>query len=105
MEILIFIIGLIFGSFYNVIGIRLPKKEAIAVSRSICRKCKHQLSWFENIPVFSFIFLKGRCRKCKKKISMMYPAMELLTAVLFYLVICYLVLVQISLFQLLFLVY
>ena len=58
MEIVIFIIGLIFGSFYNVVGLRLPKNESIIFPGSHCFKCNHKLSWYENIPVISFIFLK-----------------------------------------------
>lgn len=83
MIIFIFVLGLLLGSFYNVVGIRLLKKESIVKPRSHCPKCNHQLSWYENIPVISYIFLLGKCKNCKEKISLMYPAMELLTAVLF----------------------
>ena len=83
MEIVIFIIGLIFGSFYNVVGLRLPKNESIIFPGSHCFKCNHKLSWYENIPVISFIFLKGKCKSCHQKISLMYPVMELLTGILF----------------------
>lgn len=83
MEILIFIIGLIFGSFYNVVGIRLPNGESIIKPGSHCPNCNHKLSLYENIPVLSFIFLRGKCKNCKQKISFIYPAIELLTGVLF----------------------
>lgn len=83
MEILIFIIGLIFGSFYNVVGLRLPNGESIIKPGSHCPKCNHKLSWYENVPVLSFIFLRGKCKNCKQKISFIYPAIELLTGVLF----------------------
>ncbi len=83
MEIFIFIIGLIFGSFYNVVGLRLPEGESIIKPGSHCSKCNHKLSWYENIPVLSYIFLKGKCKNCKQKISFIYPAIELLTGVLF----------------------
>lgn len=83
MEIIIFIIGLIFGSFYNVVGLRLPKDESIIYPGSHCPKCNHKLSWYENIPVLSFIFLKGKCKSCHQRISFIYPVMELLTGILF----------------------
>ena len=83
MAIFIFILGLLLGSFYNVVGIRLLKNESIISPRSHCRKCNHQLSWYENIPIISFVFLLGKCKKCKKPISFIYPAMELLTGILF----------------------
>lgn len=83
MEIMFFIIGLIFGSFYNVVGLRLPNNESIIKPGSHCPKCKHKLSWYENIPVISYIFLRGKCKRCKQKISFIYPAIELLTGILF----------------------
>lgn len=83
MEIMFFIIGLIFGSFYNVVGLRLPNNESIIKPGSHCPKCKHKLSWYENIPVISYILLRGKCKSCKQKISFIYPAIELLTGILF----------------------
>lgn len=83
MEILFFIAGLIFGSFYNVVGLRLPNGESIIKPGSHCPKCNHKLSWYENIPVLSYMFLKGKCKNCKQKISFIYPAIEILTAILF----------------------
>lgn len=83
MEILFFIAGLIFGSFYNVVGLRLPNGESIIKPGSHCPKCNHKLSWYENIPILSYIFLKGKCKNCKQKISFIYPAIEILTAILF----------------------
>ncbi len=83
MGVLVFIIGLILGSFYNVVGLRLPNKNSIIKPGSHCLKCDHKLAWWENIPVISYIFLKGRCKSCKERISFMYPGMELLTAILF----------------------
>ena len=68
---------------YNVVGLRLPNKNSIIKPGSHCLKCNHKLAWWENIPVISYIFLKGRCKSCKEKISFMYPGMELLTALLF----------------------
>ena len=83
MLLIFFIAGLIFGSFYNVVGLRLPKKESIIFPASHCFKCNHKLSWYENIPLLSYIFLKGKCKVCKSKISIIYPLIELLTGTLF----------------------
>ncbi|HOP65701.1 MAG TPA: prepilin peptidase [Bacilli bacterium] len=80
---LIFIFGLLFGSFYLVVATRLPNNKSIVKPRSHCDNCHKQLKWYELIPVFSYIFLRGRCSKCHKKISILNPLMELLTAFLF----------------------
>lgn len=81
--IYIFIVGLFFGSFYNVVALRMPNNESIVYPGSHCVNCRHKLAWYELIPVFSFIFLKGKCKVCKRKISIQYPLAELLTALLF----------------------
>jgi len=78
-----FIIGLFFGSFYNVVGLRLPLKQSIVYPSSHCPKCNHKLTWYELIPVISYIFLRGKCHKCKEKISIAYPTVELFTGLLF----------------------
>ena len=78
-----FIIGTIFGSFYNVVGYRVPKGESLLYPSSHCTKCNHKLKAFELVPILSFIFLKGRCYKCKTKISAFYPIFEFLTGVSF----------------------
>ena len=78
-----FIIGTIMGSFYNVLGLRIVKKESIVKPKSHCEKCGHVLSWYELIPIFSFIFLKGRCRNCKTKLSFLYPFSEFFCGLLF----------------------
>jgi len=78
----IFILGLCFGSFANVLNWRLPRGLSIG-GRSVCDNCKNKISWFDNIPLFSFIILRGRCRHCRSKISLRYPFVELLTAVIF----------------------
>ncbi|MDH5831313.1 A24 family peptidase [Luteimonas sp. M1R5S18] len=98
-------LGLLVGSFLNVVILRLPRRmewewnrdarevlgepelydpppPGIVVERSHCPHCGHQLSWYENIPVFSWLALRGRCRSCKAPISVQYPLVELLTAVL-----------------------
>ena len=81
-----FLLGLIIGSFLNSIVYRLEKKESIVIKRSYCPFCKKVLSWFELIPLMSFIFQKGRCRNCNKKISYQYPLVELATGILFLLI-------------------
>ena len=81
--IMIFIIGTVFGSFYNVVGYRLPNNMSIAFPSSHCPNCNHKLKFYELVPVLSYIFLGGKCKACKKKISIFYPFFELLTGVLF----------------------
>ena len=99
-------LGLLVGSFLNVVILRLPPRlewawkrdsreildepevydpppPGIVVERSHCPHCKHQLSWYENIPVFSWLALRGKCRNCKVPISIQYPLVELLTMLLF----------------------
>ena len=71
------------GSFLGVVIDRLPKEESILWGRSHCDYCKKSLRWFELIPVFSFLFQKGRCRRCQKKLSWRYPGLEVITAVIF----------------------
>ena len=78
----IFLFGLIIGSFINCLIWRLHKKESI-LGRSYCPKCKKQIAWHDNIPILSFLFLKGKCRHCRQKISWQYPAVELVTGILF----------------------
>jgi leader peptidase (prepilin peptidase)/N-methyltransferase len=81
--IFIFIFGLLFGSFYNVVGWRIPKKLSIVRPGSFCPKCKHKLKWYELIPVFSYLIQGGKCRACKAKIAPFYTVTELLTGFLF----------------------
>lgn len=81
--ILMFILGTIFGSFYNVVGYRVPKNESIIFPPSHCPKCNHKLKAHELIPILSYIFQKGRCTKCKEKIGIFYPVFELITGILF----------------------
>lgn len=80
-----FIFGLIIGSFLNVVVCRLRDAETI-LGRSFCRSCKHQIRWYDNIPLVSFVLLRGECRDCSEKISWQYPILEVLTGVLFALV-------------------
>lgn len=78
-----FIFGAVFGSFFNVVGLRLPKKETFHDDRSYCPHCKTELTAIELIPVISYIIQCGKCRTCKEKISPLYPIVELATALLF----------------------
>lgn len=77
------IFGLVFGSFYNVVGLRVPKKQSIAYPPSHCTNCERRLTALDLVPVFSYLFLKGQCRTCGSKIHWVYPMMEAITAVLF----------------------
>lgn len=81
--ILFFIYGIVFGSFFNVVGLRVPKKESIVSPPSHCTSCDRKLGVLDLVPVFSYIFLKGKCRGCGSKISVIYPFMEFVTGVLF----------------------
>lgn len=78
--IFVFAFGLIIGSFLNVVIYRLPRDISIVFPNSHCPKCGHKLKWYENIPIASYIALKGKCSKCKTPISLRYPVVELLTA-------------------------
>lgn len=83
VALILFLFGLLWGSFANVVIYRYPKGQSVAFPRSKCTSCGNQIAWYDNIPVFSWLFLFGRCRKCKTTISWRYPAVELLTGVLF----------------------
>ncbi len=84
--IIIFVLGLVVGSFLNVVINRLNINQNLASPRSYCPKCKHQLNFWDLIPIFSFIFLRGKCRYCQKKISWQYPLVELATGISFILI-------------------
>lgn len=71
------------GSFFNVVGLRIPKKESIVYPRSSCPSCQTPLKWYELIPILSFFILKGKCHHCQHKISILYPLIEFVTGVLF----------------------
>ncbi len=78
-----FVFGLIVGSFLNVVIHRLPRGESLVSPRSRCPHCQHAISALENIPVISYVLLRGRCRGCAAPISLRYPAIELLTGCVF----------------------
>jgi len=73
--------GLVIGSFLNVVILRLPQGESISLPRSRCPKCKQLISWYDNVPVLSYLLLRGRCRRCKTSISKRYPLVEALSGV------------------------
>ncbi|MDP3012721.1 MAG: prepilin peptidase [Candidatus Subteraquimicrobiales bacterium] len=81
--IFIFLFGLIIGSFLNVVIFRLESGEQVVSGRSHCRRCNHVLAWYDLFPIFSFLVLGGRCRYCRKKLSLQYPLVEIATAILF----------------------
>ena len=82
----IFLFGLIVGSFLNCVIYRLEKGESFLRGRSYCPNCKHILDWQDLIPLFSFLILKGKCRYCSQKISLQYPLVEIATGLLFLLI-------------------
>ena len=81
LNIVVFVIGLIFGSFLNVLVHRIPLQISLFKPLgSVCTHCESSIKWYENIPVFSYIFLKGKCSNCRDTISILYPLIEILTA-------------------------
>jgi len=81
--IIMFMFGAAFGSFFNVVGYRLPNNMSLIKPGSSCPNCGHELGALELIPIFSYIFLRAKCKKCKKKIPPFYMIFELLTGILF----------------------
>jgi leader peptidase (prepilin peptidase)/N-methyltransferase len=81
-RIIVFIFGSIVGSFLNVCIHRMPKSESVVWPRSHCPKCQKRIPGYDNIPFVSFLLLRGRCRFCRQKISLRYPLVELITALL-----------------------
>ncbi len=87
LYIIIFIFGIVIGSFLNVCIYRIPKKEDIVKINSHCMSCNYKLKWYDLVPIFSYICLGGRCRECKTKISIQYPIIEGLNGILYVLVV------------------
>ena len=81
--IFVFLYGIVIGSFLNVCIYRIPKKESIVTVGSHCMKCGHQLKWYDLFPLFSFLFLKGKCRYCGTKLSVQYPVIEFTNGLLY----------------------
>lgn len=88
--VIIFIIGTLFGSFYTLAVYRIPKRQDIVHTHSYCPNCNHKLGFLDLFPVFSYLFLKGRCRYCKEKIRPRYLILEILSGLLF-MIIAYLI--------------
>ena len=80
--VLLFMIGLVIGSFLNVVAVRRINEESFVSGRSKCPECSQKISWYDNIPLLSFIFLKGHCRHCNQQISLQYPFIELFSAIM-----------------------
>lgn len=80
----IFALGLLWGSFANVVIYRLPEGKSVVTPRSACPKCQQPIAWFDNVPVLSWLFLRGKCRGCKTTIPWRYPLVELIMGVSFF---------------------
>jgi len=83
IELVLALFGLVFGSFLNVCILRVPRRESIVSPGSHCPACGNSIRWHDNIPVLSYVLLRGRCRDCGKRISLLYPLVEILTAAVF----------------------
>lgn len=83
LYIIVFLYGIILGSFLNVCIYRFPKGESIVTVGSHCMDCNHKLKWYDLFPLFSWIFLRGKCRYCGKKISAQYPIVEFINGVMY----------------------
>ena len=83
IAVIVFIFGAMIGSFLNVVIYRIPKNESIVFPSSKCQSCQNSLKWYHNIPIFSWVFLGGKCAFCKEKISAQYPIVEFLTGIIF----------------------
>lgn len=83
---LVFVLGLVFGSFISAFSYRFPRGISIVRGRSFCPRCNKQIKFYDNIPLLSYFLLGGKCRNCKKPISWRYPALELITALGFLLI-------------------
>lgn len=82
-KIMFFIIGAVMGSFFHVVATRLSNDESIIKPGSHCPKCNHYLKWYENIPIISYLLLRGKCSKCKSKIPLSYIVVEIVTGLLY----------------------
>ena len=84
---MMFIFGAVMGSFFHVVATRLSNDQSLIRPGSHCPRCNHMLKWYENIPIFSYLFLKGKCSKCSSKIPISYLVVEIITGLLF--AVCY----------------
>ena len=85
--LIIFIFGIVIGSFLNVCIYRIPEHEDIVKTRSHCMSCGRQLKWYDMFPLFSYLFLRGRCRYCKAKLSVQYPLIEAVNGILYVIIV------------------
>lgn len=85
--LIIFLFGAVIGSFLNVCIYRIPEKEDIVKTRSHCMSCGYQLQWYDMFPVFSYLFLRGKCRKCGAKLSVQYPLIEAMNGILYVMIV------------------
>lgn len=83
MGLFLFVLGACFGSFLGVVVYRLPRKLPTGISFSICDRCGSRIRWFDNVPILSYIILRGRCRYCRSRIPVRYLLIELITAFVF----------------------
>lgn len=86
IQLWIFVLGLEFGSFLNVCVYRIPEGLSIVRPASACAYCNKRIVWYDNIPILSYFFLRGKCRHCQSKISVQYPIVEVFTGIVFLLV-------------------
>jgi len=86
IEVFVFLLGVCIGSFLNCAVYRLEQENSFLKGRSYCPNCRHNLNWLDLVPVFSFLFLRGKCRYCKEKISRQYPVVEISTGIIFLLI-------------------
>lgn len=89
MYIIIFMFGIVIGSFLNVCIYRIPLKEDIVRVRSHCMSCGYKLEWYDLVPLLSFLFLRGKCRKCGAKLSVQYPLIEALNGILYVIIVLF----------------
>lgn len=82
-NVFVAVFGLIIGSFLNVVIVRLPTRASLSRPASRCPKCGYSLRWYDNVPLLSYLALRGKCRECRAPISVRYPVVELLTGLLF----------------------
>jgi len=83
ITLVVFILGAMIGSFLNVVIYRIPKDESIVFPSSKCQSCQTPLKWYHNIPIFSWLFLAGKCAFCKEPIAKQYPIVEFVTGIIF----------------------
>lgn len=83
------VFGLLVGSFLNVVIHRLPRRQKMATGRSKCPQCHQVIAWWDNVPLISFVLLRGRCRRCGEPISWRYPTVELISGLSAFAVVCY----------------